>query len=45
MGSEMCIRDRAIARGIVEVHRGAMWVEDTPGGGATFVITLPQESA
>ena len=35
----------AIARGIVEVHRGAMWVEDTPGGGATFVITLPQESA
>ena len=34
----------AIARGIVEVHRGAMWVEDTPGGGATFVITLPQEA-
>ena len=35
----------AIARGIVEVHHGAMWVEDTPGGGATFVITLPQEAA
>jgi len=36
----------AIARGIVEVHRGgAMWVEDTPGGGATFVIILPQEAA
>ncbi|WP_374687344.1 DUF4118 domain-containing protein [Promineifilum sp.] len=35
----------AIARGIVEVHRGAVWVEDTPGGGATFVITLPQEGA
>ena len=34
----------AIARGIVEVHHGAMWVEDTPGGGATFVITLPQEA-
>lgn len=35
----------AIARGIVEVHHGAMWVEDTPGSGATFVITLPQEAA
>jgi two-component system sensor histidine kinase KdpD len=35
----------AIARGIVEVHRGTMVVEDTPGGGATFTITLPQEGA
>lgn len=35
----------AIARGIIEVHRGTMWVEDTPSGGATFVITLPQEAA
>ena len=31
----------AIARGIVEVHHGAIHIEDTPGGGATFVITLP----
>lgn len=31
----------AIARGIIEAHRGKIWVEDTPGGGATFVFTLP----
>jgi len=31
----------AIARGIVETHKGKVHVEDTPGGGATFVITLP----
>lgn len=33
----------AIARGIVEAHQGRIWVEDTPGGGATFVIALPLE--
>lgn len=32
-----------IARGIVEAHRGTLHVEDTPGGGATFVISLPME--
>jgi signal transduction histidine kinase len=31
----------AIAKGIVEAHRGHLYVEDTPGGGATFIITLP----
>jgi two-component system sensor histidine kinase KdpD len=31
----------AIARGIVEAHEGRLWVEDTPGGGATFVVALP----
>jgi two-component system sensor histidine kinase KdpD len=30
-----------IAKGIVEAHRGRLWVEDTPGTGATFVIALP----
>ncbi len=32
----------AIARGIVEVHHGQLVLEDTPGGGATFVISLPR---
>lgn len=31
----------AIARGIVEAHQGRIWVEDTPGGGATFIVSLP----
>jgi two-component system sensor histidine kinase KdpD len=30
-----------IARGIIETHQGRLWVEDTPGGGATFVFALP----
>lgn len=30
-----------IAQGIVEAHQGRLTVEDTPGGGATFVIQLP----
>lgn len=32
----------AISKGIVEAHHGRIWVEDTPGGGATFVIALPR---
>ncbi len=32
----------AIARGILEVHHGDLRIEDTPGGGATFVLTLPR---
>jgi two-component system sensor histidine kinase KdpD len=31
----------AIAKGIVEAHSGRLWIEDTPGGGATFVFSLP----
>ena len=34
----------AIARGILEAHHGDIRVEDTPGGGATFVLTLPQDT-
>jgi two-component system sensor histidine kinase KdpD len=32
-----------IARTMIEAHGGRMWVEDTPGGGATVVISLPEE--
>lgn len=31
-----------IAREIINMHRGKLWVEDTPGGGATFVIMMRQ---
>jgi two-component system, OmpR family, sensor histidine kinase KdpD len=31
----------AICRGIVEAHGGHLRVETTPGGGATFALTLP----
>jgi len=32
-----------IAGGIIEAHHGKLWIEDTPGGGATFVVSLPVE--
>lgn len=32
----------SITRRIVKLHGGKIWVEDTPGGGATFVVELPK---
>jgi signal transduction histidine kinase len=34
----------AVSREIVAVHGGEMRVEDTPAGGATFVIELPLDN-
>ncbi|MDC8784644.1 DUF4118 domain-containing protein [Roseateles koreensis] len=31
----------AICRAIMEAHQGRIWAEQTPGGGATFVLALP----
>jgi two-component system sensor histidine kinase KdpD len=31
----------AIARAVVTAHGGTMWIEDTPGGGATIGFRLP----
>jgi two-component system sensor histidine kinase KdpD len=33
----------AISRGFVEAHGGELRLEDTPGGGATFVVRIPGE--
>src|SRR5262245_48022908 len=30
-----------IARHLVELHGGRIWIEDAPGGGAAFVVLLP----
>ncbi|MFQ5508988.1 MAG: ATP-binding protein [Leptospirillia bacterium] len=32
----------SITRKLVELHSGRIWVEETPGGGATFVVRLPE---
>ena len=31
----------AIVRALVEAHDGRIWVETTPGGGATVAFSLP----
>src|SRR5215510_9457733 len=35
----------AIARAVVEAHRGTIWVEDNPSGGAMFFVILPRATA
>ena len=34
----------AIARGFVDLMGGELWLEDTPGGGATFAFSLQEGS-
>ncbi len=34
----------AITRRIVELHKGRIWVEDNPEGGAVFVVEIPKYS-
>lgn len=31
----------AVSKGLVEGHGGQIWIEETPGGGSTFVFALP----
>jgi signal transduction histidine kinase len=35
----------AIVKELVDLHRGTISLEQTPGGGSTFVIILPQDVA
>jgi two-component system, NtrC family, sensor histidine kinase GlrK len=35
----------AISRAVVEAHRGTIWVEDNPSGGAIFFVLLPRATA
>jgi two-component system, OmpR family, sensor histidine kinase KdpD len=34
----------AVAKAIVLAHEGDIWAEETPGGGATFVVRIPTDS-
>lgn len=33
----------AIARRIIDLHKGKIWVEDNPGGGSLFCVSLPKK--
>jgi two-component system sensor histidine kinase KdpD len=33
----------AICKGFVDAMQGQIWIEETPGGGATFAVSLPTE--
>ncbi|HEY2382735.1 MAG TPA: HAMP domain-containing sensor histidine kinase [Terriglobia bacterium] len=35
----------AISRAVVEAHKGTIWVEDNPSGGAIFFVLLPRVAA
>lgn len=35
----------SICRTIIDAHGGKIWIEETPGGGATFAFTLPPGGA
>ncbi len=35
----------AVAKGLVEAHRGRIWVENRQGGGARFLFSLPAPTA
>jgi signal transduction histidine kinase len=35
----------AVVRDLASLHRGRVWVDGTPGGGARFVLELPHASA
>jgi two-component system, OmpR family, sensor histidine kinase KdpD len=35
----------AVSKGLVEGHGGRLWIEETPGGGATFLFDLPLPAA
>jgi len=34
----------AIAKELIDCHKGRIWIEETPGGGATFKVSLPHAS-
>jgi two-component system sensor histidine kinase KdpD len=34
----------AIAKGFVTAMNGEIWIEDTPGGGATFTVSVPRDA-
>lgn len=34
----------AVANELTSLHKGKLWVEDTPGGGATFCLELPGQA-